>query len=68
MLMHPEISLAVAKTKNDDLIREVRPAAGGRRFADDPGHGTARAPRSAQLGRGFRLAWRRSARAAEPAS
>ena len=68
MLMHPEISLAVAKARNDDLIREIRPAAGGRRFADELGHGEARSPRSARLGRVPRLAWRRSARAAEPAS
>ncbi len=68
MLMHPEISLAVAKTRTDDLIREIRPASGGRRFTEDLGHGTARAPRRVRLGRGLRLAWRRSARAAEPAS
>lgn len=39
MMIHPSMSQAIAQAKRDDLMREIRPSAGGRRTRRGRGDG-----------------------------
>ena len=70
MLIHPTMSMDLAKARQDDLIREAHAHARRPRHTRSPGGNAQAAPHSAGLGRLLGQALRRvqRTRAAEPAA
>jgi hypothetical protein len=70
MMIHPSMSMAIAEAKRDDLIREIRPPAGGPRAVYLRADDALTAPYAEGVSQRLRQVLRRAhrTRAAEPAS